>query len=364
MKVLIAHNYSEISFAAMSYHFSHFLAESGNEVFFISHSPYLNESFSSHIGKGEITVTSWPKETRPTGLGDFLWYGWFFLKHRPKIIIGHFVGSNITITVSKILSFGTARTYEYYHTLSSQLKADRKKEGFRDKLLFMRKKCFYRWFCDVIICPSELAKTDFEKRYGAANTKVLLNPMADRFEDKIQVSENDIIISYLGRLDPSKGVVDLITAFKLYKQHVPDSKIKLRIAGTGSQQQHIMDLISGQDDIQYMGGLPYGEIDRYLQQGHFTIIPSKWDTMPVTGLESMMNQVPLLVSNGAGLSQYLTEDKECFKFDPDVDSTVKLFKKVEENIHKHPEMCINARKTFADGFTMEQYCRQFLDIIS
>ena len=41
--IVIAHNYSEISFAAMSYHFAHYFANLGHRVVFISHNPYFSE---------------------------------------------------------------------------------------------------------------------------------------------------------------------------------------------------------------------------------------------------------------------------------------------------------------------------------
>jgi hypothetical protein len=41
--IIIAHNYSEESFSAMSYHLAHHLASLGNRVIFISHRPYFSE---------------------------------------------------------------------------------------------------------------------------------------------------------------------------------------------------------------------------------------------------------------------------------------------------------------------------------
>ena len=41
--ILIAHNYSEVSFSAMSYHLAHHLATLGHQVIFVSHQPYFFE---------------------------------------------------------------------------------------------------------------------------------------------------------------------------------------------------------------------------------------------------------------------------------------------------------------------------------
>lgn len=362
--IFIAHNYSEVSFAAMSYHLAHHLAEFGCQVVFISHHPYFPKKKIINKGPGEIVVCSWPTVKRPTSLKDFLWYCKIHAKYKPDVIIGHFVGSNISILGSKLLSFGTVKTFEYYHTLTDQLLTDLKKITLKQKILFFRKKIFYNLFCDVLVCPSELARKDLVSFHGITEGCVVLNPMLDRFKkNKRILLDNIIIISYLGRLDASKGVVDLIKAYKEYKMMVTNSKIILRIAGTGSQELKIKELVNNNSGIEYFGGLEYNSIDDYLNESHFTVIPSKHDAFNVVGIESMMNQTPLLISNTTGLTDYLTDGKECFKFDANVASMVLLFERVESNFNTQEQMSIEARATFLDKFSMDIYCNTFAKLI-
>ena len=101
------------------------------------------------------------------------------------------------------------------------------------------------------------------------------------------------------------------------------------VAGSGIQESEIKELASNNEAINYVGHLTYDKIDTYLNQSHFTIIPSKIDNLPTVGLESLMNQTPLLISNNTGLTRYLVDEKDCFKFDATIDSMVSLFEKVE-----------------------------------
>lgn len=361
--IVIAHNYSESSFATMSYNLAHHLAGLGNRVVFISHHPYFSERQIIKKGKGEVIVCSWPTEKRPTSIKDFFWFAKLYLKYKPEIVIGHFVGSNITVSVSKILSFGKVKTIEYYHTLSTQILEDLSKLSLKQRLFFVRKKIFYKLFCDLMICPSELAKKDLKEYYGIKKGFVVLNPMMDRFKIKTVLPLDSILISYLGRLDSSKGVTDLIFAFEAYKMKFKDSKIILNIAGAGSQGNIIQALAENNESINFIGGLQYDKIDAYLNKSHFVIIPSKFDNLPTVGLESMMNQTPLLISNTTGLAHYLTEGKECFKFAPTIDSMVELFDKVEQNFNLQEQLGINARATFNTVFNMNNYCDIFSKII-
>lgn len=357
--ILIAHNYSEDSFASMSFNLAHHLANLGNRVIFISHKPFFDEVQIIKKGKGEIVIYSWPSKKRPTSLKDAFWFSKIYFKYKPVVVIGHFVGANITVTISKLLSLGKVKTFVYYHTLLQQIAKDNNTLSFRYKMSFYRKMIFYKTFCDIIVCPSELAKNDLSNFYCVKKGMVILNPMQDRYTSESNKNNNKVVISYLGRLDSSKGVVELVKAFKKYNRKTECSNIILNIAGTGSQEAEIRKEIIGERNVLYFGGLSYDKIDDYLCKSHFVIIPSKMDNLPTVGLEAMMNQVPLLISNTTGLTNYLKEGKECFKFDSNLESMISIFEKVETKSVQQVHMGINARNTFLEKFSMEEYCVNF-----
>jgi glycosyltransferase involved in cell wall biosynthesis len=361
--ILISHNYTENSFAVMSFNLAHHLAGLGNRVIFISHDPFFTAIETIKKGKGQIIIFSWPSKRRPTSFREVFWFTKIYLQYKPEVIIGHFVGSNITISVSKLVSLGKVKTLAYYHTLRTQILTDSNGNFFKQKFLFLRKKLFYKLFCDIIVCPSKLAKMDLESFFAVSNGLVVLNPMFDRFKHKLNMPEDKIVISYLGRLDTSKGVLDLILAFNIFKEKNKNSKIIVNIAGTGSQQAEIEKLAKKNDSIKYYGGLLYKEVDEYLNKSHFTIIPSKFDALNMVGIESMMNFTPLLISNSTGLSDYLIERRECFKFDSNVESIVKLFDKVEMNFDMQEQMAKEARSTYLKLFGMVNYCEKFSKLV-
>ncbi len=361
--ILIAHNYNQISFSAMSYHLANHLADLGHKVVFISQYPYFPEKKIVKTEKSEIFLHSWPSEKRPTSIADYIWFSKIYREHKPDIIIGHFVGSNICILVSKLMSFGKVKTIEYYHTMTEAILTDIGKIPLKIKLLLLRKKIFYTIFCDVIVCPSKSGKEDLEHFFGIKNGIVILNPMTDRFKGKEHTPSNSIIISFLGRLNPTKGVVELVKAYIKYKNDNPNSNIILNIAGTGNQTAEILKLIENIDGINYIGGLSYDKIDDYLNKSNFTIIPSKFDNLPTVGLESLMNQTPLLISNNTGLTDYLVDGKDCFKFDPTIDSIISLFEKIETKSDSFEQMGKEARITYLDKFSMKNYCDNFTNAI-
>ncbi len=361
--ILIAHNYSQKSFSVMSYELAHFLADVGYRVIFISHKPHFKEEKIINKGKGEIILISWNTEKRPTTLSDAIWYSKVHFKYKPKVIIGHFVGSNISIMMSKILSLNKTKTIEYYHTISSATLLDKNINLVIFKFQKFRKKIFYNLFCDTIICPSIFSQIDLAKSFAFKNSVVVNNPMLDRFNKKQTPSDNNIHISYLGRIEPAKGILEMITAFKAYKTKVLDSKLTLKIAGSGTLVKQMQDLIKNEKSIEFLGELAYSEVDVYLNKSHFVILPSLFDNLPTVGIESLMNQTPLLISTNTGLTDLLSTGVECFKFEPKINSIIEAFYEAENNFDKNLIMGISARNTYLKLFNINKYCEAIYKLL-
>lgn len=361
--LLIAHNFIAKSVSAMSYSLAYNLAEKGNRVVFVSHRPYFSEMKIITVGVGEIIVTSWSSENRPVSLKDFLWFLKLYLKFKPEIIIGHFVGSNIASIVSKLASFGKVKTIVYYHTLTKAIQLDHKRSRVLQKILRLRKQLFYYLFCDIIVCPSDFGKIDLKENFSVDGI-VVLNSISDRWNEIKITSDDEIVISYLGRLDHTKGVLDMIDAFDVYQKKNENSKLVLNIAGSGNLEHQVKQKIKNIKKIKYVGALLYEKVDAYLNSSHFTIIPSKFDNLPTVGIESLMNKTPLLISNSTGLTKYLTDGVECYKFEPTIDGIYDVFSKAEANIESYHKMQDRARETYLSEFTNEKYFENISKIIS
>lgn len=365
--ILIAHNFSKKSFAAMSFYLAHFLANQGYTVIFMSHKPYFEQEEIINKATGKIIVKSWYSENRPTGFSDLYHFITIYKKYKPKVVIGHFVGSNISVFASKLMSFFKVKTIVYYHTLTSQNNLDSKKKKVIDNFLLNRKKIFYKLFVDIFICPSNYAKKDLVNFFSVKNNiKVVLNPIPDRFEkNKSPNNDSQIVISYLGRLDKSKNVITLINAFLEYKKHNKQSNVILRIAGGGAEALVIKSMTNNCKDLLYLGKIQYEKVDDYLSGSNYTIIPSKYDNLPTVGIESLMNGTPLLISETTGLTEYCENDYDCFVFEPTNKGILNVFSKVERLgiSNEYELMRINARKSYLEKFLIDNYCQTLKKII-
>ncbi len=363
--ILIAHNYTTKSYSDMSYSLAHHLADNGYNVVFISHNPYFDESFTVKKNTGEIVVYSWSSQKRPTGFNDAIWFAKIYFKHKPNIVIGHFVGSNFSTILSKIFSLGKVKTFEYYHALYEQILYDTTISKLKRKFLFLRKKIIYKYFINNLICPSKLANDDLIKYFNLNKGIVILNPLRDRFvEDSKVISSNDQkIITFLGRLDGAKGIEDLIFAYNLYVEKNPNTLLKLRLIGKGNLANFVKENVLLNSNIEFIEGISYEEVDKYLSESYFNVIPSKTDNLPTVGIESLMNAVPIIISNSTGLTYYLNDKIDCFKIDSNVESIYKVFEEIEREHFDYFIMKNNARKVYQENFGMDNYIKSIVKFL-
>lgn len=70
------------------------------------------------------------------------------------------------------------------------------------------------------------------------------------------------------------------------------------------------------------------------------------------------------MSNKTGLTHYLKEGFDCFKFEPTLDSMVALFQELDcKDDLEFRKMGENARNTYLEKFSMEAYCANFSKLI-
>jgi glycosyltransferase involved in cell wall biosynthesis len=319
-----------------------------NEVVFMSYRPYFKEPLL--LMDGKLTVYSWSSRERPTGIRDIIHFIKIYFKHRPQIIIGHFVGANICILVSKILSFFNVKTYEWYHTLSTQIEFDRGKIPYLQKL---RRKIFFRFFSDTVVTVSALAARDYKEFYGLSNGKVVLNGIRDQYQGADANFTEDVIkIGFIGRFVPHKGVDILLELIN----KLPPHKFNFRIAGEGTESNKIDK--SKSSHVEIAGVLSYGQIRDFIEKCHVIIIPSYTDNLVTVGIETLMLKRCLIISRETGLSEYLTNGDDAILVDPDTGKFMEALLALESDRNLMNRISTNGRNTYLEQFNLESHLKK------
>jgi|GEM_PF-643896 len=343
-RILIAHNFKDESFSAMSHRLAHLLSER-HEVVFMSYRPYFAERLS--LNQGRLTVYSWHSKARPTGFRDVFHFARIFLRHRPQVVVAHFVGANISILVSKILSGFGVRTYEWYHTQSYMIEYD---HGRIHWLRRWRRRFYYGRFVDRVVAVSELSARDYKAFYGLDNCQVLLNGIRDRYRAVAMDTEPQVLtVGFLGRLEGVKGIEMLLEMI----DRLSADDYRFKVAGEGPYSDRLAGLQRG--NVEYLGLLHYGSVVDFIESCQVIVIPSVEDNLVTVGIEALMLERCLLISDRTGLSAYLKDGVDASIRPPEISAFIDALEDMRADRVAMQRMAVEGRATFLRMFSMESH---------
>lgn len=360
-KIIIGHNFTGDSFASMSMELAIALAEGGNEVIFVSHTPIFKNGSKHDSG---VTLYSWP-EKRPTGLKSVRFAVKLVKQFKPDVVLAHMASVNALILASYLCRVPLRSAY--FHTTSAQIKIDSDISGdsFSGKLRLYRKNFVYR-LCNKIFFPSQFALDDFRKYYHTkSRTQLIVNYNAiiekeyvrgQTISGRFNKDRGTIKIGYLGRIDPSKGVLEMVAAAKGFLKKKPGSLI-LCIAGSGKCQAEIYDEVKDFSGIEFYGKLKYSDIYEYICSCDFLICPSRADNLPTVCLESLMLGVPVIGSKRGGIPEIIENGKEGYLLENlQTANFFDVFEKVlKMSSDEYKKMSEASRGKFNRQFNMDSY---------
>ncbi|WP_458627279.1 glycosyltransferase family 4 protein [Winogradskyella sp. PC D3.3] len=177
--------------------------------------------------------------------------------------------------------------------------------------------------------------------------------------DKPTIFETNTVL-YIGTLVRKKGVLELPEIFKKVKQKVPTAKLVLIGSDapdivTGSSSTWVLMKERFKDinlrDVQYVGKVPYSEVQNYIKNAHVCVFPTFAETLGMVTIESMALQKPVVNSN-IGWAQELMEDgKSGFLIHP---KAHELYASKIVSLLGNEDLCLNMGKA-AKQFVEERF---------
>ena len=165
---------------------------------------------------------------------------------------------------------------------------------------------------------------------------VSLNKNRTDKRHKLNISEDELVLGYIGRLSIEKGCNYLIKAVRLLKKlGVP---VKVLIIGDGPQKKELEDLVYELDIenlVIFVGFQP--DVDRWLPTFDIFVLPSMTEGTPMSLLEAMASGIPAVASAVGGIPQVVDSGENGVLVSPGDpeeirDAVYKLYK--NENLRK------------------------------
>ena len=236
-------------------------------------------------------------------------------------------------------------------------------------------KWVFSWDVPFIVL-SEGEKKILQSRFGAKRVEVLPNcpdaPKGNGNQDKVQGTRyevqfknndnkdnkdnNALVLGYLGRIEPNKGMTELLEALK--KCRAEGMRFKVRFAGKEQKEGEYLPRYEEAlgEDYEYCG-LVSGETKRkFLDSLDVFVMPTYFEGLPMSLLETMGCGVVPVVTNVGSIATVVKDGENgLFVKVKDVDSIVDALRKLDNDRSLLLQMKQKARKTIADNFSAERY---------
>lgn len=150
----------------------------------------------------------------------------------------------------------------------------------------------------------------FYNCFDSNNSLYFDNNTEDSILKKYGINKKKRIVVFAGRIQPFKGVKELINAFKLIKR----DDAQLVIAGgsffkNSPEDVYVKEmkkLSAGNDNIIFTGFIEHDDLLKIYNISYMAVIPSIWEEpFALTCLEPMACGVPVIISNSGGMVEVI-----------------------------------------------------------
>ncbi|MCP1450458.1 glycosyltransferase [Priestia megaterium] len=170
-------------------------------------------------------------------------------------------------------------------------------------------------------------------------------------------------IIFAGRIDKTKGIDKLLTAWQRYHSIHKNHDVKLIICGSGPEEQWCKDYIQSNEldhCVIYKGFIENQKVVEMIAESLAFILPTQWyEGFPMTIVEAYRYGTPVLGSNIGNVGDLVIDDVtgytfECKSINSIIEAINKLLKAIEDGTNLYDNTFEHYRKhyTAKENFEM------------
>lgn len=167
---------------------------------------------------------------------------------------------------------------------------------------------------DEITGPSQAILDKLIKEWRLPKGRLAVVPNvfeADSALLEVPVETNTNRITYLGRLEVRKGVIELARAIPTVLRYFPSARFRLigeptQYHGGKAITAYLDDILgSARTAVEFVGWVPYGRVPSLLAETDICVFPSVWENFPNTCLEAMSAARAVVGSISGGMAEII-----------------------------------------------------------
>ncbi|NUM34650.1 MAG: glycosyltransferase [Candidatus Brocadiae bacterium] len=231
---------------------------------------------------------------------------------------------------------------------------------------------------EITICCSEFIKDELIKKYEAPEKEIRVIPCAVEekrfwsFEEeflkesfrRVLAEPEEILVTYIGRLDEEKGLEVLLNAIPEVLQE--NDKVRFVLAGKGVMEDSIQNWVNQNKwgDRIKLPGYVQGKTVSYLYKvSDIQVIPSRYEPFGIVALEGMINGCAVVASKTGGLAEIVESGRDGTLFSSgDSKELAKAILFLADNQEKRKEIAARGYEKAKDKYNWERITRLTLDV--
>ena len=182
---------------------------------------------------------------------------------------------------------------------------------------------------------------------------------------------DDFVIVYSGRLNPEKGIRELIEAMNIITQPLKLLVLGSSFYGNANNEDPFLCELKKmaepiKDRIIFTGFIPYSDIPKYLNMADIAVLPSMWEEpFGLTMAEAQATGLPIITTRRGGIPEVVTEENAILL---DVsDHFVDDLAAAILDLYSHPEkrkQMSKASLQHAQYYNHQNYAKDFFHALS
>jgi glycosyltransferase involved in cell wall biosynthesis len=180
---------------------------------------------------------------------------------------------------------------------------------------------------------------------------------AERAEFGLTV--DDMVLLTVGRLDPQKGMLELLAAVRLLRTDFP--QLKLLVAGEGplrAELERVMQTEHLQSVVHLLGRR--ADVPGLYRMADLFVLASRWEGQPNVVLEAMAAGLPIVSTQVEGIDELLNEEESALLVPTgDVAALAGAIKRLIENPVLRKKLAVKAQQKVQADHSWEQTVAQY-----
>lgn len=184
----------------------------------------------------------------------------------------------------------------------------------------------------------------------------LAPPLSSKRQAREMARDDEINLLFVGRFDRQKGIDVLVEAARLLR----DESFHFHVVGKATNPDEEIE-ISGMSNVTQYGWVSREEVVRLFSIADAMVMPSRWEGLPIAGIEAFRSSLPIIASNCSALPELVSHDKNGLLFE--VDNARALAECLRSlSREKLARMGGHARMTFEEHFRVEKQHQEIMEL--